>query len=105
MILNLRNSENGGTISSEHKGAGPIARLGAVIKHIGTLLTEAPAQYNIFPTPEQFERMKKNQGCGPSGGNDNPYTEQQARNDAHREGLRRDQQAKKELEQGAKKPR
>lgn len=105
MVMNLRNSENGGSFSREHKGAGLISRLSAVIKHIGTLLTVPPAQYNIFPTPEQFERMKKNQGCGPSGGNDNRYTEEQARNDAHREAVRNNRDAEKKLIKNGSRPR
>ena len=68
--MSFTNSELGGSISREHKGTGLISRLRAIMSHIGTLLTEAPAQYNVFPTPEKFESMKKNQGCGPSGGSE-----------------------------------
>lgn len=71
MVISFTKSEHGGSISREHKGTGLISRLRAVMSQIGTLLTDAPAQYNVFPTPEQFERMKRNQGCGSSFGGSN----------------------------------
>jgi len=88
-MLNLRNSENGGSISSEHKGAGPIERLGAVIKHIGTLLTEAPDRYKKAPTAQEYAQMSTNKGCG--SGIDNGETEEQMQKLADEEKKKRDQ--------------
>ncbi len=105
MEMNLRNSENVGSFSREHKGTGPISGLRDLISHLGYLLTEAPDRYKQFPTTQEFAQMSTNKGCGSSGGNDDQYTEEQAKKDAHREGLRRDQQARRELEQGARRPR
>lgn len=105
MEMNLRNSENGSPVSREHKGTVLISGLRALISHIGYLLTEAPDRYKNPPNAQGYVQMSTNRGCGSGGGNDNRYTEEQARNDAHREAERKNRDAEKQLQRMANRPR
>lgn len=89
MILNLRNSENGGSFSREHKGTGPISGLRALISQLGYLLTEAPDRYKKVPNEQEYAQMSTNKGCG--SGIDNGETEEQMQKIADEEKKKRDQ--------------
>lgn len=105
MEMNLRKSENRGSFSKEHKVTALISGLRTFISHICYLLTEAPDSYKKVPNAQEYAQMSTNRGCGSGGGNDNRNTEEQARNDAHREALRKNKDAERELIRNGSRPR
>jgi len=102
MILNLRNSEIGGSISNEHKATGLISRLRAFMSHIGTLLTEAPDRYYRVPNQEELRLLSLNKGCSPvgSGTNDGASSDDLHEEELKAERERRQREAYKREQKG-----